>query len=134
MVNSARFLKEHELCTGSLGVTGFCWGGSTTNHLAVTLGKELQAGAPFYGSGPDPAQVGKIRAAMLIHCAENDQRVNATRDGYETALKTAGTAYQMHTYPGCGHGFHNNSTTRYVESAANLAWERTMAWFHEHVG
>ena len=124
MVNSARFLKEHELSTGSLGATGFCWGGGTTNHLAVTLGGDLQAGAPFYGTGPDPADVAKIRAAMLVHYAENDPRVNATREGYEAALKAAGTTYQMHTYPGCGHGFHNNSTPRYVEAAANLAWQR----------
>ena len=134
MVNSARFLKEHELSTGKLGVTGFCWGGSTTNHLAVTLGSDLQAGVPFYGSGPAPADVPKIRAAMLVHYAEKDPRVNATREGYEAALKAAGADFEMRTYPGTGHGFHNNSTPRYVEAAANLAWQRTMSWFHTYVG
>ena len=134
MVNSALFLKAHQLSTGKLGVTGFCWGGSTTNHLAVSLGSDLQAGVPFYGSGPDPADVGRIRAAMLAHYAENDRRVNATREGYEAALRAAGATFEMHSYPGTGHGFHNNSTTRYVEAAAKLAWERTVAWFHEHVG
>ena len=134
MVNSARFLKEHELSTGKLGATGFCWGGSTTNHLAVTLGSDLQAGVPFYGSGPDAADVTRIRAAMLVHYAEKDPRVNATRKEYEVAMKAAGTTYEMHTYAGTGHGFHNNSTPRYVEAAANLAWQRTVAWFRKHLG
>ncbi len=133
MVNSALFLKKHQSSTGKLGVTGFCWGGSTTNHLAVTLGSDMQAGAPFYGSGPDPVDVPRIRATMLVHYAENDQRVNATRAGYEEALKAAGTPFEMHSYPGTGHGFHNNSTPRYVEAAANLAWQRTMAWFHKYL-
>ena len=133
IVNSARWLKAHELSTSKLGATGFCWGGSTTNHLAVTLGAELQAGAPFYGSGPDPAEVPKIKAAMQIHYAENDDRVNATREGYEAALQAAGLPYEMHTYPGTGHGFHNNSTPRYVEAAADLAWERTIGWFRKYL-
>jgi carboxymethylenebutenolidase len=133
IVNGARWLKGHELSTGKLGATGFCWGGSTTNHLAVTLGDELQAGAPYYGSAPDPADVPRIRAAMQIHYAENDGRVNATREAYETALQAAGLPYEMHTYPGTGHGFHNNSTRRYVETAAYLAWERTIAWFHRYL-
>ena len=93
MVNSAGFLKAQESSTGKLGVTGFFWGGSTTNHLAVTLDDEMQAGAPFYGSGPDPADVPRIRAAMLVHYAENDQRINATRTGYEAAQKAAGTPF-----------------------------------------
>ena len=133
MVNSARFLKSHELSSGKLGVTGFCWGGSTTNHLAVVLGDELQAGVPFYGSGPDAADVTRIRAAMLVHYAEDDARVNATRAGYEAALGAAGVRYEMHTYPGTRHGFHNNSTPRYDEAAAKLAWQRTVAWFGEHL-
>ena len=134
MINSARFLKGHMLSTGKLGATGFCWGGSTTNYLAVTLGDQLQAGVPFYGSGPDPAHVSRIRAAMLIHYAENDRRINTTRVAYEAALKAAGLTYEMHTYPSTGHGFHNNSTTRYVEEAAQLAWQRTVSWFHSHLG
>ena len=133
MVNSARFLRSHELSNGKLGATGFCWGGATTNFLAVTLGAELSAGVPFYGSAPDIAEVDKIRAAMLIQYAEDDARVNATREPYEAALKANGVNYQMHTYPGTLHGFHNNSTPRYNEAAAELAWERTIAFFHEHL-
>ncbi len=133
MLNSARFLKSHALSSGKLGATGFCWGGSTTNFLAVTLGEDLQAGVPFYGSAPDTAEVAKIHAAMLIHYAEDDPRVNATRADYEQALKAAGVRYAMHTYPGTRHGFHNNSTPRYDEAAANLAWERTVAHFREHL-
>ena len=133
MVNSARYLKSQEFSTGKLGVTGFCWGGTTTNYLAVTLGDELNAGVPFYGSAPDSADVPKIRAPMLIHYAEDDERVNATRAGYEAALKASKARYQMHTYPGTRHGFHNNSTPRFDQAAADLAWERTVAFFKEHL-
>jgi carboxymethylenebutenolidase len=133
MVNSARYLRSHEFSTGKLGVTGFCWGGSTTNFLAVTLGDELNAGVPFYGSAPDSADVPKIRAPMLVHYAEDDERVNATRAGYEAALKASKARYQMHTYPGTRHGFHNNSTPRFDQAAADLAWERTVAFFKEHL-
>ncbi len=133
IVNSARWLKAHGSSTGKLGATGFCWGGSTTNFLAVTLGEDLQAGAPFYGSGPDPSAVPRIRAAMQIHYAENDKRVNATREAYEAALKAAALPFEMHTYPGTGHGFHNNSTPRYVEAAADLAWDRTIGWFRTYL-
>ena len=133
IVNSARWLKAHGSSTGKLGATGFCWGGSTTNFLAVTLGEDLQAGAPFYGSGPDPSAVPRIRAAMQIHYAENDKRVNATREAYEAALKAAALPFEMHTYPGTGHGFHNYSTSRYVEAAADLAWDRTIGWFRTYL-
>jgi carboxymethylenebutenolidase len=133
IVNSARWLKAHGSSTGKLGATGFCWGGSTTNFLAVTLGEDLQAGAPFYGSGPGPSAVPRIRAAMQIHYAENDKRVNATREAYEAALKAAALPFEMHTYPGTGHGFHNNSTPRYVEAAADLAWDRTIGWFRTYL-
>jgi len=133
MANSARYLKAHELSTGKLGATGFCWGGGTTNFLAVELGEDLAAGAPFYGVAPDPAGVPRIRAALLIHYAENDERVNATRPAYEAALQETGADYEMFTYPGTRHGFHNNSTARYDEAAADLAWQRTMAFFKEHL-
>lgn len=133
MVNSARFLKAHELSTGKLGATGFCWGGSTTNFLAVTLGDELQAGAPFYGGAPDSSDVPGISAAMLVHYAEDDQRVNAMRPDYAAALEANGVRHAMHTYPGTRHGFHNYSTPRYNEAAARLAWDRTVAHFREHL-
>ena len=133
MVNSARYVKNHERSNGKLGATGFCWGGGTTNFLATTLGDDLQAGAPFYGRAADTAQVSNISAAMLIHYAEDDERVNAMQAEYEEALKANGVQYEMHVYPGTRHGFHNFSTPRYNEAAAKLAWERTIALFREHL-
>lgn len=134
MVNSARHVKAHELSTGKLGATGFCWGGGTTNFLATELGEDLDAGAPFYGSAAATESVGKIRAAMQIHYAEDDERVNAMRPEYEAALKANGVTYEMHTYPGTRHGFHNYSTPRYNPEAAQLAWQRMVAFFNEHLG
>lgn len=134
MVNSARQLKAHKLSNGKLGATGFCWGGGTTNFLAVTLGSDLHAGVPFYGAAPASEDVVKIRAPMLIHLAEHDERINAMWPAYEAALKAHGVTYQMHAYPGTRHGFHNNSTPRYNEAAAQLAWERTIAFFKAHLG
>lgn len=133
MVNSARYLKSHALSSGKLGATGFCWGGGTTNFLAVTLGSDLNAGVPFYGAAPASKDVTKIRAPLLIHYAENDERINAMSPDFEAALKANNAQYQMHTYPGTKHGFHNNSTPRYDEGAAKLAWGRTVAFFKEHL-
>jgi carboxymethylenebutenolidase len=133
MVNSARYVRSHELSNGKLGATGFCWGGGTTNYLAAAMGDELNAGAPFYGSAPDTDSISQIKAALLIHYAEDDERVNAMRADYETALKANGVVYEMHTYPGTRHGFHNYSTPRYNPEAAQLAWERTVAFFTEHL-
>ena len=133
MVNSARFVRTHALSTGRLGATGFCWGGEATNFLATELGEELNAGAPFYGRAARTDEVGKIRAALLVHYADDDPRVNAMRDEFEAALKEHGVSYEMHTYPGTRHGFHNYSTPRYDADAAKLAWERTMAHFDKHL-
>ncbi|MCW5774728.1 MAG: dienelactone hydrolase family protein, partial [Rhodospirillaceae bacterium] len=129
MLNSARYLKAHALSTKKLGVTGFCWGGGTANFLAVALGADLQAAVPFYGAAPEAAKVPSIKAALLLHYAENDSRINGMWPAYEAALKSAGVAYEKHTYAGTQHGFHNNSTPRYAEAAAKLAWERTVAFF-----
>lgn len=129
MLNSARFLKAHALSSGKLGVTGFCWGGSTTNALAVALGANMQAGVPFYGAAADTASVPAIKAPLLIQYAEHDQRINAMWPAFEAALKASGVPYEMHIYPGTQHGFHNNSTPRYDEAAAQLAWSRTIAFF-----
>jgi carboxymethylenebutenolidase len=129
MLNSAILLKAHKLSNGKLGVTGFCWGGSTVNFLAVTLGSDLRAGVPFYGAAADTAGVPRIKAPLLIHYAETDQRINEMWPAFEAALKAAGVPYQMHIYPGTQHGFHNNSTPRYHEPSAKLAWERTVAFF-----
>jgi carboxymethylenebutenolidase len=133
MVNSARFLKSQALSTGKLGVTGFCWGGGTVNALAVTLGADMSAGVPFYGAAPETAGVASIKAPLLIHYAENDERINAMWPGFEAALKANAVSYEMHTYPGTQHGFHNNSTPRYQEAAAKLAWDRTIAFFKKHL-
>ena len=134
MVNSARYLLRHELAGDKLGVTGFCWGGSTTNHLAAVLGEDLAAAVPFYGSGVAASEVEKIRAHMLIQSAEHDDRINAAWPEFEAALKANGVDFRRHLYPGTKHGFHNNSTPRYDESAAKLAWERTIAFFRQHLG
>src|SRR5262249_54691765 len=129
MLNSARFVKSHKLSTGKLGVTGFCWGGGTTNFLAVALGPDLQAGVPYYGAAAETAGVPKIKAPLLIQYAESDERVHAMWPAFESALKAGGVRYEMHMYPGTQHGFHNNSTPRYQEAAAKLAWDRTIAFF-----
>ena len=134
MLNSARYLKAHALSSGKLGVTGFCWGGSTTNALAGLLGEEMQAGAPFYGAAADPALVPRIKAALLVHYAEHDERINGMWPAYEQALKANEVRYEAHVYPGTQHGFHNNSTPRYNEAAAKLAWDRTVAFFRQHLG
>jgi len=133
MLNSAILLKAHKLSNGKLGVTGFCWGGSTVNFLAVTLGSDLRAGVPFYGAAADTAGVPRIKAPLLIHYAETDQRINEMWPAFETALKAAGVPHQMHIYPGTQHGFHNNSTPRYHEPSAKLAWERTVAFFRTNL-
>jgi carboxymethylenebutenolidase len=133
MMNSARYLESHELSTGKLGATGFCWGGGMVNQLAVTLGSDLDAGVPFYGAAPAAADVARIEAPLLIQYAQNDERINSMWPDFEAALKANGVDYQMHTYEGTQHGFHNNSTPRYDEAAAKLAWERTIAFFKRHL-
>ena len=133
MLNSARYLKANALSSGKLGVTGFCWGGGTTNFLAVALGADMQAGVPFYGAAAETAGVPSIKAALLIQYAENDERINAMWPAFEAALKASGVTHEMHMYPGTQHGFHNNSTPRYQEAAAKLAWERTIAFFKKHL-
>ena len=133
MLNSAKYLKSHTLSNGKLGATGFCFGGGVINFLAVKMGSNLNAGAPFYGSAPKSEDVANIRAPLLIHYAENDNRINSKRPGYEAALKANNAKFEMHTYPGTRHGFHNNSTPRYNEAAAKLAWNRTIAFFKQHL-
>jgi carboxymethylenebutenolidase len=133
MVNSARYLKAHELSNGKLGATGFCWGGGTTNFLAATLGADLQAAVPYYGAAADTASVASIKSPLMIQYAENDERINAMWPAYEAALKAANVPYEVYIYPGTQHGFHNNSTPRYQEAAAKLSWERTIAFFKKNV-
>ncbi len=133
MANSARYLKAHASSTGKLGVTGFCWGGGTTNWLAATLGADMHAGVPFYGAAAETASVAKIKAPLLIQYAETDERINAMWPEYEKALTAAKVPHEAHVYAGTQHGFHNNSTPRYNEAAAKLAWERSINFFKRHL-
>ena len=133
MINSARYLKAHALSNGRLGATGFCWGGGMTNRLAVALGSDLDAGVPFYGAAPPSADVSKIAAAMMIIYAGTDQRINAMWPEYEAALQANNVTHEMQMYEGTLHGFHNNSTPRFNEAAAALAWNRTVGFFREHL-
>jgi len=125
-------LRDHEGSTGKVGVTGFCYGGGVCHALAVAY-PDLAAAAPFYGRQASPSEVPTIKAPMLIHFAENDERVNATWPACEAALKANGKTYTAHFYPGTSHGFHNDTTPRYDEAAAKLAWERTLAFFKTNV-
>jgi carboxymethylenebutenolidase len=134
LLNGARFVKSHRSSNGRLGATGFCYGGGVVNWLAVTMGPDLQAGVPYYGAAAETAGVPKIKAALLIHYAEHDERINSMWPAYEAALKAANVEYEMHTYPGTQHGFHNDSTPRYREGAAKLSWERTVAFFRKNLG
>ena len=129
MLNSAKYLKAHALSNGKLGVTGFCWGGGTTNYLAVMMGADVKAAAPYYGAAPAATAVPDIKGQLVIHYAENDERIDSMWPDYEKALKAAGTKYEQYTYPGTQHGFHNNSTPRYQEAAAKLSWERMVGLF-----
>ncbi|MBM3569435.1 MAG: dienelactone hydrolase family protein [Alphaproteobacteria bacterium] len=133
MANSARWLKAHELSSGKLGATGFCWGGGTTNFLAATMGADLHAGVPFYGAAAAADSVKAIKAPLLIHLAETDPNINNQMPAYEAALKEHRVPHEIHTYPGTQHGFHNNSTPRFHEPSAKLAWERTVAHFKKHL-
>lgn len=133
MINSARYLKTHALSNGRLGATGFCWGGGMTNRLAVELGADMQAGVPFYGASAASADVPRIEASLMVIYAESDPRINAMWPEYEAALEANGVDYEMHMFPGTLHGFHNNSTPRYNEAAANLAWNRTVGFFRRHL-
>ena len=133
MLNGAKFLKAHALSSGKLAATGFCWGGGTTNYLAVMLGADLKAAAPYYGAAPTTSAVADIKAPLLVNYAENDDRINSMWPDFEGALKAAGAKYEMYKYPGTQHGFHNNSTPRYQEAAAKLSWERMVAHFKKNL-
>ncbi len=129
LLNGAKFVKSHALSTGKLGATGFCYGGGVVNALAVEMGADLNAGVPFYGAAAKTEDVPKIQAPLMIQYAEDDARINAMRDGYEAALKANGKSFESHVYPGTKHGFHNNSTPRFNEEQAKIAWDRTVAFF-----
>ncbi len=132
-VAAAAFLKARPECNGKIGSVGFCYGGGMVNFLATRLGTDLSAGVAFYGSSPDLADVPKIRAPLMIQSAETDARINASWPAFEEALKAAKVPYERHLYPGTQHGFNNDTTPRYDAAAAKLAWERTIAFFRQHV-
>ena len=129
---AAGFLKSRPECTGKIGAVGFCFGGGIVNQLAVRL-PDLAAAVPFYGRQPSAADTAKIKAPLMIHYAGLDDRINAGWPAYETALKANGVKYQMFMYPGVNHGFHNDTTPRYDEAAAKLAWSRTLAFFRKNL-
>ncbi len=133
MLTGAGWLTAHASANGRLGATGFCWGGGTTNWLATELGAELKAGVPFSGAAAPAAAVPRIKAALLLHYAERDPNINAMWPAFDAALTSAEVRHEMHVYPGTQHGFHNNSTPRYDEAAARLAWERTISFFRKHL-
>ena len=123
-------LKSHKDSTGKVGVVGFCYGGGVSNAMAVRFA-DLAAAVPFYGRQPKAEDVAKIQAPLLLHYAGLDSRINAGWPDYEAALKANSKNYTAHVYPNVNHGFHNDTTPRYDEAAAELAWKRTIAFFNE---
>jgi carboxymethylenebutenolidase len=132
-VAAAKWLKGRSDSTGKLGAVGFCFGGGMVNQLAVRLGKDLNAGVAFYGRQASVDDVPKISAPLLLQYAGNDQRINEGIPAYEAALKANNKVYQVHMYEGKQHGFHNDTTPRYDEEAAKLAWSRTLEFFNKHL-
>ena len=133
-IAAARFLDGHERSNGKVGVVGFCFGGYIVNMLAAAIPDTIDAGVPFYGTPAAPEIRKNIKAPMMIQLAELDGRVNGTWPEYEADLKAIGANYTMNMYEGCNHGFHNDSTSRYDEKNAELAWDRTIAFFKKHLG
>jgi carboxymethylenebutenolidase len=131
-VAAAQYLKNLPDGNGKVGVVGFCYGGGIANFLATRL-PDLAAAVPFYGSQPTDEDAAKIKAPLLLQYAGTDDRINAGWPKYEAALKTAGVQYQAYIYPGVQHGFNNDTTPRYDEAAAKLAWQRTVAFFNQHL-
>ena len=133
-VAAARWLKARPDCTGSIGSTGFCFGGGMSNTLAVLLGADLAAAAPFYGGAPAAENVASIRAAMLIHHGALDTRLVGAYPDFEAAMQSAGVTHEGHIYPDSVHGFFNDATPeRYNKAAAEEAWTRTIGWFNQYV-
>lgn len=132
-IAAARWLKARPDGTGKIGAVGFCFGGGVVNMLAVNLGSDLAAGVPFYGGHPAAEDVPKIKAPLLLNFAGMDQRINDAWPAYEAALKANKVTYTAYTYEGTNHGFHNDTTPRYDEAAAKLAWKRTLEFFAKNL-
>ena len=130
---AAHFLKQHSLSNGKLGAVGFCFGGYMVNYLAAVDSDLLSAGVPFYGTPAAKSLRANIKAPLMIQLGELDERVNKTYPEYEEDLKSAGVEYEIHRYENAKHGFHNDSTGRYDEANATLAWQRTIDFFSEHL-
>lgn len=129
---AAAVLKSLPAGNGKVGVVGFCYGGGIANFLATRV-PDLAAAVPFYGAQPTAEDAAKIKAPLLLHYAGLDDRITSGWPAYETALKTAAVDYQVYIYPGVQHGFNNDTTPRYDEAAAKLAWQRTVAFFDKHL-
>lgn len=132
-VAATKFLHSHPDCNGSIGVTGFCFGGGMANTLAWRLPDIVKAAVPYYGGQPSAENAAKIKCPLLLHYAALDTRVNAGWPAYEAALKAAGVKYEVHIYPGVNHGFHNDTTPRYDQAAAELSWKRTIEFFRKNL-
>jgi carboxymethylenebutenolidase len=132
-IEGARTLQKHPRSNGKVGVVGFCFGGGMANTLAVRIPGVIAAAVPFYGRQPASEDVPSIKAPLLIHYAQLDQRINEGWPAYEEALKKAKIDYQAFIYEGVNHGFHNDTTPRYDEAAAKLAWDRTVEFFKTHL-
>jgi carboxymethylenebutenolidase len=132
-VAAANWLRSRPDSSGKLGAVGFCFGGGVVNKLAVRLGPNMAAGVPFYGAVPPPADIPKIKAAILVHHGEADTRLAGTWPDYDAALTAAKVPHEGYIYPKAQHGFHNDTTPRYDEAAAKLAWQRTLGWFNKYL-
>jgi carboxymethylenebutenolidase len=132
MVAATNYLKGRPDCTGKVGVVGFCYGGGMAQFLATRV-PDLGAAVSFYGSSPAPEQAAKIKAPMLLQFAETDERINAARPAWEAALKAANVPFESHLYPGTQHGFNNDTTPRFNEAQAKIAWQRTLDFFNKNL-
>lgn len=132
-IAAAKFLKSHSLSNGSVGAVGFCFGGYICNMLSAAIPEDISASVPFYGTPAKEPLVQKVKGPLLMHYAVLDKRVNKSKPAYEALLKDKGENYTMRMYPGVNHGFHNDSTGRYNEQAAELAWSRTIKFFEENL-